>query len=236
MNEINNNKDAQKIESVTHISFFHILSILFCFLFILSNISASKVSIISGVFIDAGTAFFPLLYIINDITTEVYGFKASRKVIWFAVVANILFTFSLAFIVNLSPSQNFASNTSFDILFNFTPRILVASVSSFLIGEYINSVILSVSKVKYSGKLFAFRAIFSTFVGVTIESSIFSVIAFYGVVPAEELVNMSIWLITIKVLYELISIPITIRFIKYLKLRENIDHYDYNTKFNILPF
>jgi uncharacterized integral membrane protein (TIGR00697 family) len=224
------------INSLTEISFFHILSIAFCFLFILSNIAASKISVVSGVYIDTGTAFFPLLYIINDITTEVYGFKASRKVIWFAVLCNIVFVLALSSIVNLSYSYGYSINTSFDVVFNFSPRILVASVSSFLIGEYINSVILSVSKIKFSGRLFPVRAIFSTFVGVSIESAIFSVIAFYGVISVEELISMSILLIAVKVLYEIFSIPITLKIVKYLKLKENLDHYDYDTKFNILPF
>lgn len=229
--------DKQSIFSKTSVGFYHVFCICFCFIFIISNLAASKVTLVGGIFIDTGTLYFPLLYIINDITTEVYGFKASRKIIWLAVVSNICFVGLLSLCVMLPSAADYDSaNTAFNRLFALSPRILVASVSSFLIGEYINSLVLALSKIKLSGRLFMFRAVFSTFIGVSIESFLFALIAFYGMVPNEELVNMSLMLIFAKVFYELISIPLTAKFVTYLKLRENSDYYDYNTKFNILPF
>lgn len=236
MNKVGETKTLNVSKTLTFVGYYHILALLFCFIFILSNIAASKVSIFGGIFIDAGTAYFPLLYIINDVITEIYGFRASRKVIWLAVCSNICFVLFLSLIVKLPSSYSEGSNESFDLLFSFSPRILVASVTSFLIGEYFNSMILAKSKIKFQGKMFMLRAIFSTLIGVSIESGLFSVIAFTGVVPSGELLSMTLLLIFAKVFYEAITIPITLRFVMFLKKKENYDYYDKDTKFNLFSF
>ncbi len=236
MTKVGESKLINIPKTLTFIGYYHILALLFCFIFIISNIAASKVSIVGGIFIDAGTAYFPLLYIINDIITEIYGFRASRKVIWIAVTSNIIFVLFLSLIVKLPSLYGSGSNESFDILFSFSPRILVASVSSFLLGEYFNSMILAKSKVKFHGKIFMLRAIFSTMIGVSIESGLFSIIAFSGVVPTSELLSMTLLLIFSKVFYEAVTIPITLRIVMFLKKKENYDYYDNDTKFTLFSF
>lgn len=231
--EIFSNKNEDVVISSTKIGYYHIFAISFSFIFIISNLAAIKIGYFFGVFLDTGTAYFPLLYIINDIVTEVYGFKASRRIIWLAIFANILFVFLLSIAVNLPSADGYFTNYAFNTLFVLSPRILVASISSFLIGEYINSVILSTSKISFKGKLFMFRAVISTFIGVTLESFLFATIAFYGVIPTMEIFYMTITLIFAKVLYGLVSVPISAKIVKFLKISENVDFYDYKTKFNI---
>lgn len=228
--------NTQSVFQKTRIGYYHFLAISFCFVFIVSNVAATKISSFMGFHIPSGIFFFPLLYIINDVVTEIYGFKASRKIVWLAIFVNILFTSLLSFAAILTPVGNTKIGIAFDMLFGFAPRILVASISSFLVGEYINAVILSVLKIKFVGKHFPLRAIFSTFVGVTCETLLFSVIAFYGLIPAEELLAMGIFLIFIKVFYEFISIPVTVWIVKYIKDKENIDFYDNNVSYNIFSF
>ena len=236
MDNVESKKIPDIAKKLTFVGYYHILALLFCFIFIISNIAATKVGLLGGVFIDTGTAYFPLLYIINDIITEIYGFRASRKVIWIAVCTNICFVLFLSLIVKLPSSHEIASNNSFDVVFSFSPRILIASVTSFLIGEYFNSMILAKAKIRFHGKMFMFRAIFSTVIGVSIESSLFSLIAFTGIVPTEELLNMTLLLIFAKIFYEVITMPITSRIVLFLKKHENFDFYDRDTKFNLLPF
>ena len=226
-------KENDIIKRSTRFGIYHLLAFMFSFIFIISNLAASKVGNFWGIYLPSGTLYFPMLYIINDMTTEVYGFRASRRTIWLAIFTNILFVFLTTLAVSLPSDYTQESNKAFDELFTTSPRILVASIASFLFGEYINSMILAISKVKLSGRYFMGRAIFSTFIGVSIESFLFSIIAFYGIIELSEITYMSISLIIIKVIYEAICIPVTYRIVKYFKNRENIDHYDKDTKFNI---
>lgn len=65
-----------------------ILAVIYTGCLILSNIAGSKITSLGGwINIPAVLAFFPLTYILDDIITEVYGFKVSRKIIWSALIA-----------------------------------------------------------------------------------------------------------------------------------------------------
>lgn len=220
----------------TNIGYFHLIALAYMMIFIISNMAAVKVGVFFGKFLDTGTLYFPILYILNDMLTEIYGFKASRKVIWLTIGCNLLFVASLYIAAIIPGTEIIDSNQYFNIVFTTSPRILLASVTSFLIGEYVNSLVLAISKIRWQGKWFGARAIFSTLVGVAIESTLFAFIAFYDRIGSVELMEMTIALVIVKVLYELFSLPITIRIVSFLKNKEGVDHYDYNTKFNILPF
>ncbi len=220
----------------SYLGFYHLLALIFCFVFVLSNIAASKIGIIFDVYLDTGTLYFPILYIVNDIITEIYGFTSSRKVIWMAISTNIIFVLFLSLSVSLPSVESIGVNLAFDQVFSLSPRILMASVISFLIGEYVNSVMLAKSKIRFHGKSFGYRAITSTAVGVSVESILFSTIAFAGKFEVDELIGMTTMLISIKILYEIVTMPITSKIVSYLKKYENMDFYDTDTKFTILPF
>ena len=226
----------QNISHKTHFGLFHIVALAYIIILIVSNVAATKVGFFLGQYLDIGTMYFPLLYIFNDVITEVYGFRTSRKVLWVALGCNICFALMLGIVSAIPGATDVDTTSSFDKIFNFLPRILAASVISFLIGEYANSVILAITKVKFSGQFFGFRAIFSTMIGVVIESILFAFGAFYGKIDFDGIMSMIWMLVFVKVLYEFVSLPLTIKLVGYLKKKEKIDHYDYNTKFNIFPF
>jgi uncharacterized integral membrane protein (TIGR00697 family) len=236
MSALNSKHENVTLQLKTNIGYFHLLTLAYALIFIISNTSAVKVGMFFGRYLDTGTLYFPLLYILNDVITEVYGFRTSRKVIWLTIACNLLFSLALYISVMLPGAVEVESNQSFNTVFAMSPRIVLASVSAFLIGEYVNSLVLSLSKIKMQGRWFGARAIFSTAIGVTIESTMFAFIAFYGVVGAYEVMEMTVLLVLIKVLYELVSLPITTRIVAFLKHREGLDYYDYGTKFNLLPW
>ena len=80
---------------------------------------------------------------------------------------------------------------------------MIASLISYFLGELINASILSVLKLQLHGKLFAIRAIFSTLISSFLESALFGIIAFYGRIPDDELLKMTVMLTILKVLYEI---------------------------------
>ncbi len=66
--------------------FYNLLTIIFIFCLLISNIAEIKIMDVFGLAqVGAGTLFFPLLYVLNDVLTEVYGFSASRRAIWMAL-------------------------------------------------------------------------------------------------------------------------------------------------------
>ena len=215
---------------------FHILSLIFIFIFVISNIAAAKMTFIAGKNIFSGIVYFPFIYIINDIITEVYGFKASRKIIWVAAIMNCTCAILLYLAVLMPDAPGIENNAHFNQIFQLSSQILITSIISFVLGEYVNSIVLAKLKLKLNGKFFAMRAIFSTLIGCIVETLIFVSVVFYNTNLEGYILSLSITLIGIKLIYEIIFMPITSMIVKYLKDTEHLDFYDYNTKFNLFSF
>ena len=66
------------------------------------------------------------------------------------------------------------------------------------------------------------RAIGSTAVGAFADTAIFSTIAFLGVIPADALIGLILTVYIIKLLVEIIVLPVTYRIVKYLRTMEGI--------------
>jgi len=69
-------------QNLYHRSLYPIIAAIFCALLLISNIGATKFIDFGVIKTDGGAFLFPLVYILGDILTEVYGFKAARRVIY----------------------------------------------------------------------------------------------------------------------------------------------------------
>ncbi len=184
----------------------------------------------------AGVLFFPISYLFGDILTEVYGYARSRKVIW-AGFGAMIFASLMAFFVTYLPSaptMDAERQKAIEMIFGSTPRIVLASLSAFWLGEFVNSFVLAKIKLWMSGKLLFVRTIASTIFGEVADSLIFYPVAFYGVWSNEQLVSVMIGNYFIKVLWEVLATPFTYLIVGFLKKAEHEDYYDNETDFN--PF
>jgi uncharacterized integral membrane protein (TIGR00697 family) len=209
-----------------HFKYYNLLTIIFIICLIISNLAATKLWEINGLTLPGGIIIFPMLYVINDLLTEVYGFSASRRVIWIALISNLFLTLVLSLVVYLPPAQPWSNQEAFSGIFSLTPRIFFASISSYFIGELLNASTISTLKIMLEGKHFATRSILSTIVGAFIETSIFVSIAFGGIMSPTHLFSISITMTIIKVTYKFLMLPITSRLAHFLKVVENTDSYE----------
>ncbi len=160
--------------------------------YLTSNVMAVKLLSVGGVTIfDAGTITFPLAYMLGDVLTEIWGFKTARKVIWltfFCQVFMALFTF----IGTTLPYPDFTEDTAsaYAKIFSFVPRITVASLIAFLLGELTNAWTMVMIREKTGRKLLWVRTIGSSLFGYIVDTSIFVLIAFAGTVPTDDLISM----------------------------------------------
>jgi uncharacterized integral membrane protein (TIGR00697 family) len=198
--------------------YYNFLSISFVLILILSNLAASKIFNVFDYSIPSGIFFIPLTYIISDIMTEVYGYYACRKVIRMAMVCNIIVSLWLYFITYLPADLSIPSNAAFNTIFALSPRIFIAAIPGYYIGETMNAYILSALKAKLDGKFFVFRAVTSTAIGAMAESIVFCTLAFYGIISLAQIISMVYILVAIKIMYEIAVMPITVRLVYFLKL------------------
>lgn len=213
-------------ENRKNFKYYNIITIAFITCLITSNLAATKLWQIGTLILPGGMLVFPLLYVLNDILTEVYGFTASRRVIWVALFCNLFVTVILFIVVQLPPAGHWPNQESFANIFSLTPRIFIASISSYFIGELLNASTISTLKIMLEGRNFAMRAILSTCVGAFIETALFVAIAFSGILPTAHLFSMIFTMTIIKVLYELIILPITVKITAFLKKSEGIDSFE----------
>lgn len=211
-----------------------LLGVLFNVCLIASNLLETKVIQIFGITATAGLIVFPISYIINDCIAEVWGFKKARLIIWSGFAMNFLVIGFAQIAVMLPAAPFWEGEEGFNFVFGMAPRVAFASLTAFLVGSFLNAYVMSKMKVASGGKNFSARAIMSTLVGESADSFIFFPIAFFGLIPTNELFIMIVTQAILKSLYEIMILPVTIRVVKYIKKVDNCDVYDRNLSYNIL--
>jgi len=201
---------------------------------IIANIIAVKLISIGGLILPAAIIIFPVSYIFGDILTEVYGYRWARRVIWLGFFCNLLAVLAI-WLGGLLPSAPvWGSQQAYATILGYAPRLLIASFIAYLVGEFANSFILAKMKIRTKGRWLWTRTIGSTIVGQGLDSTLFIIVAFAGTQPWGILgtIILTHWLV--KTGYEALATPFTYAVVNYLKKKEGIDTYDYDTSFN--PF
>ncbi|MBP9816943.1 MAG: queuosine precursor transporter [Candidatus Pacebacteria bacterium] len=210
------------------------LAVAFVAVLMISNTTAGKVIAIGPLAVSGALIIFPLSYILGDVLTEVYGYRAARKVVWSGFAALVLM--SLAYwIIQILPSAAFWENqAAYEVILGAVPRITLASMIAYFCGEFVNSYVLSRMKVWMNGKQLWMRTIASTIAGEGIDTVLFMFVAFAGVLPLAAIFILILSEYAIKVAYEVAATPITYKVIGWLKRKEGIDVYDRGIDYN--PF
>lgn len=184
----------------------------------------------------AGVLFFPVSFIFGDILTEVYGYAASRRVIW-AGFAGLAFASLMAWmIVALPPAPYWHNQHEYEVAFGSTWRISLAGLIAFAVGEFVNSYVMAKMKVWSSGQHLWQRTIASTVFGEAVDTVMFVPLAFWdtGIIPNDKIALIIMAQIISKILVEVALTPVTYKVVAFLKRAENEDYYDHNTDFS--PF
>jgi len=214
--------------------YYDYLLALFVAVLLISNIASSKILILGPFTFDGGTILFPVSYIFGDVLTEVYGYRRARRVIWAGLFATALMALVLTAVGRLPAAENWTHQASYDAILGQTPRIVAGSLVAYWAGEFSNSYLISRMKVWTGGRFLFLRTIGSTLVGEGVDTLLFVVIAFAGVLPGSLLVTIIVSNYVFKVLFEAAATPFTYLFVNGLKRREGVDHFDRGISYN--PF
>lgn len=199
------------------------LVVLFTSCLIISNILANRMLQVGPWSLDAGNLLFPVTYILSDVFSEVYGYKWSRRVTWWASAMNLLFVILVA-VTNILPAPDYFDPAPFATALSSSFRIVVASLLSYLVGDLFNDIVFRRMKKSHADMDgFVGRALLSSFVGQVVDSTLFVVLAFFGTMPIIDLVYMGLLNVLVKVGYELVILPVTYRVVKKVYSIENRD-------------
>jgi queuosine precursor transporter len=214
--------------------YFLIIVAVFITCLITANIIAVKLIGFWGVVVPAGTIIFPISYIFGDVLTEVYGYRAARRVIWLGFFCNLITVAAIWAGQLLPPAPIWDAQAAYERILGYTPRLLGASFAAYLFGEFVNSFVMAKMKILTQGKWLWTRTIGSTLVAQAFDSTIFVTIAFVGTIPTTALVAavLAQWLL--KSGYEAVVTPLTYKIVGFLKRKEGVNVFDYDTNFNPL--
>lgn len=200
------------------------------------NILAGKIVDISVFTLSAASLCIPIIYVIGDSLTEVYGYKQARRATWLLIFATIIMAVFFQLAIYLPPAEGFLHNDAYTTVLGQVPRIVLGTWVALFAGQFVNDYVLAKMKVFTKGKHLWSRTIGSTLVGQAFDTTAFYVIALYNVIPSGLLLNaiLSAWFV--KVVIEICLTPITYYVVRKLKEAENIDTFDSNTNFNPFRF
>ena len=237
------------MDSPRSFRFLDIITVIFVVVLVVSNVASSAKIVDLGFSLfgvpmafDGGTLLFPVSYIFGDILTEVYGFRASRRVIWtgfIALAASSLVFMLLSALPGDAAWEGYAGQQSYDAILGgmSSGGIALASLIGYWAGEFTNSAVLAKMKVLTAGKALWARTIGSTLVGQLVDTVVFVAVASAaGVFGWELFVSLTVTNYLFKCAVEAAMTPATYLAVRGLKKTEATDAWDADVSFNPFAF
>ncbi len=214
--------------------YFDLIVAYFCVVVVLSNIVAAKplqvgsadITLgwvqISPLILDGGAILFPLAYVLGDVLSEVYGFKAARRATFIAFGASLLAVLTF-WLVQKAPGAAFYENQeAYEAVLGPVGQIVLASVTAYVVGQLLNAKVLVAMKQRTAERGLVGRLMASTLVGQVVDTFIFCAIAStaIGVSTIGQFVNYFVVGVVLKVSVEFLLLPVTVRVIAFIKQGE----------------
>jgi queuosine precursor transporter len=214
--------------------FLGVLTVLYVTMQLVSDVTAGKIVQLFIFPVSVTVLYFPVTFIFADVLTEVYGYAVARRVLWTVLLCSFLASMVYQLVAMLPPAPGFEGNDAYVQILGQVPRIVLGSWIAIFFGEILNDFVLAKMKIWTDGRHLWSRLIGSTVVGQLANTVLFYTIALYGVLPTNLLIEsiVSGWLL--KVVVEVLLIPVTYWIVGRLKAIEEVDYFDRGTNFN--PF
>ena len=186
-----------------------IITAFFCMAFTIANLITVKIINIGflGMETPAGVLIYPLVYILTNVIADVYGERTARRTIILGLCVDVLFVFMTTLILFLPSPATYTGDSSLAFVFTQTPRILVASYISYLIGNFVNA---RITTIVNKGKDYsAVKNLAVIAFSELIDNFVFIGLAFIGVFPVWEILVMIISHWVLSLIWSAIAQPFT---------------------------
>ena len=193
---------------------------IFVGLLLISNIGAVKLISFGPIITDGGVFLFPLVYIAGDVLSEVYGFKAARRAIVLGFAMSVLAALTFWLVQVSPPAADWGNQEAFEAVLGFVPRIVLASICGYLVGQLLNAWVLVKIKQRTGEKSLWVRLIGSTAVGELADTVVFCTIAFFGILTGVDFLIYVVVGYLYKTLIEVVLLPVSYAVIRFVKRRE----------------
>ena len=204
---------------------------LFVALLLISNVAATKLIAfgptwspfglpVLPIITDGGALLFPLTYVLGDVLAEVFGMRGARRAILLGFGVSLLASLTFLAVGAAPAAPGYENQEAFVAVLGFVPRIVVASLAGYLVGQFLNAWVLVKLKQWREGKGMWKRLLGSTVVGEAADTTIFCLIAFGGQIDGGTMLNYIVVGYLFKVGVEAVLLPVTYRVISLVRSRE----------------
>ncbi len=189
------------------------LAVAFVALLLIANIAATKLFQIplgsKHLIFDGGAILFPFTYVLGDVLAEIYGFKATRRIIIWGLFASILAAGSFALVQLLPPAPEYVHQESFQAVLGFVPRIVAASLLAYSVGQLLNAYVLVKMKEHWGSSGLWVRLLGSSVVGEAADTLVFATVAFLGTLTGSSFWNYVLVGYVYKMVFEVVLLPLS---------------------------
>jgi uncharacterized integral membrane protein (TIGR00697 family) len=203
-------------------AYYPVLVAVFTALVIISNVTATKGVAFGPIITDGGFIVFPLTYVIGDVLSEVYGFKAARKAIILGFAMNILAALAFWVTIYLPAADFYTNQEHFENIVGAYTQLIVAGLAGFIVGQTINAWTVVKIKERTKEKHLWARLVGSTFAGQLGDTLVFCSIAAgaIGITTFGDFATYTALGWVYKTGVEVVMLPVTYRVIAYIKGHE----------------
>lgn len=189
----------------------------FCISFVIANLITVKIIDLNflGMEVPAGVLIYPLVYILTNVITDVYGEKAAHRTLILGLATDILFVAMTSLILILPSPAYYTGDGALQFVFTQTPRILVASYISYIIGNLVNARLTAIVNTGKNPRFITLKNLGAIATGELVDNIIFIGLAFIFTVPIINIVIMIISHWVLSLIWNVIAQPFTSKLIKW---------------------
>lgn len=217
-----------------HYKYFTILGMLQITSLLATVLTIHKLWEIGPLLFPVSTFIFPITYFFGDVVAEVYGYKASRQLIWTSALCQYIFAITVYFLIKLPSPESLNFDSHFSFVLGGALWLTFSNTVGTITGAFLNAYVITKTKVFMKGKKFWLRSILSTSIGETAVTAIVGVLAFYNTANPKQIMTIILTAHSFKLIYGVVAVLPATKLVSYLKKKEGIDVYDIDTNFS--PF
>lgn len=181
---------------------------------LLANLQGPKLTEIFGMQTSMGVILYSSIYFATDLLSERYGKAEANRAVMIGFVVSVIILVMISLSLMYQPSTN-PDTASFALsihqatstLFNFTPRFVLGSLLAYLISQRFDVWIFHVIKQKTQGRHLWLRNNVSTLLSQAIDTVIYGVVVWWGVVEFEVAMQLALAKYFFKIIIALVDTP-----------------------------
>ena len=165
---------------------------------LLANLQGPKLTVIFSMQTSLGVIFYSSIFFATDLMSEKFGKKEADRAVMMgfsiSVIILLMLSISLLFLPSIQGNQTFSTeiHQAFVKILDFTPRFIIGSLFSYLISQRFD--VWCFHKIKHwtNGKHLWLRNILSTMAAQTIDTTLYSLVVWWGVVDLETAIQLGL--------------------------------------------